>query len=189
MRIIAGTAGGTYLAMPKGPDIRPSPDKVKQAIFSSLGERIAGARVLDLYCGTGALGLEALSRGADTAVLVDNSRFSVEATRANAEKTRLAEKAEIVRSDAIAWIEQSARSGSQFDIILADPPYEKTPRREGSVTKLLLNCPALASILVPNGVLVMEHFRNDTLEPPPHWELRRQLRHGDTLVSFLYPKS
>src|SRR5947209_15464522 len=112
MRIIAGTAGGTLLVMPKGPDIRPSPDKVKQAIFSSLGERVAGARVLDLYAGTGALGLEALSRGASEAVLVDNSRFSVEAATANAEKTHFADKAEVVRADALEYVEHAAPSGT-----------------------------------------------------------------------------
>ncbi|MSR64300.1 MAG: methyltransferase domain-containing protein [Verrucomicrobiae bacterium] len=175
--------------MPKGPEIRPSPDKVKQAIFSSLGESVAGARVLDLYTGTGALGLEALSRGASEAVMVDNSRFSVEAALANAEKAGLADNAEVIRSDAIGYLERALPNDRKFDIILADPPYEKTPSRKGSVTRLLLNCPGLASILAVNGVLVMEHFMKDTLEPPLHWELRRQLRHGDTTISFLYPKS
>jgi len=187
MRIIAGTAGGTSLVMPKGPDIRPSPDKVKQAIFSSLGERIVGARVLDLFAGTGALGLEALSRGAKHAVLVDSSRFSVEAATANAAKAHFTDQTEVIRSDAIVYVEELARSGAQFDLILADPPYEKTGRHEGSVTKILLNCAPLVSILATDGVLVMEHFfKDDKLDETPHWKLQRQLRHGDTLVSFFH---
>jgi 16S rRNA (guanine(966)-N(2))-methyltransferase RsmD len=248
MRIIAGAAGGTFLAIPKGPAIRPTPDKVKQAIFSSLGERIIGARVLDLYSGTGALGLEAVSRGATEALLVDESRFCVEAAAANARKARLEEKVFVQRGDAIRSVEQFSREGQRFDIIFADPPYEKkgtresgrildlppvgttTPLtrpllqgerrtetqgranflappgertkvrgsvrgqrqdmpREGSVTKMLLNCAALVSILAPNGVLVMEHFKADSPEPSSHWQPGRQLRHGDTLVSFFQVRS
>ncbi len=185
MRIIAGTAGGTFLVNPRGPAIRPTPDKVKQAIFSSLGDRIIGARVLDLYSGTGAMGLEAVSRGATQAVLVDESRFCVEAAEANAAKARLEDRVSVRRADAIRWVEQLAREGERFNVIFADPPYEKSGRREGSVTRILLNCAALVSILAPGGVLVMEHFKDDTLEPLPCWELVRQLHHGDTRVGFL----
>jgi 16S rRNA (guanine(966)-N(2))-methyltransferase RsmD len=184
MRIIAGTAGSTLLAMPKGPAIRPTPDKVKQAIFSSLGEAIIGARVLDLFAGTGALGLEAVSRGASQAWLVDDSRFAVDAAAANAGKTRLTEKVEVERSDAVRAIERLAQKARAFDIIFADPPYEKNQRPEKSLAQKLLNCPATISILAPNGVLVMEHYKGDTLEGGASWELGRQLRHGDTLISF-----
>lgn len=187
MRIIAGTAGGTLLALPRGPEIRPSPDKVKQAIFSSLGERIIGARVLDLYSGCGALGLEAVSRGAASAILVDHSRFSVEAANANTTRARLERQVEVVREDAVRFTERAGLAGSRFDVIFADPPYEKTGRGERSLARMLLNCPSLVSILAANGELVMEHFKNDALDLPLRWQLRRELRHGDTIVSFLVP--
>lgn len=185
MRITAGTAGGTILASPKGPAIRPTPDKVKQAVFSSLGERVVGARVLDLFTGSGALGLEALSRGAASAALVDASRFCMEAVRTNADKARLLDLVEVHRSDSIRFIEQLAQAGKQFDLIFADPPYEKSRRSEASLARKLLNCPALVSILAPDGLLVLEHFKDDSLEAVESWEVQRELRHGDTVVVFL----
>jgi 16S rRNA (guanine(966)-N(2))-methyltransferase RsmD len=184
MRIIAGTAGGTLLASPKGPLIRPSPDKVKQAIFSSLGERLVGARVLDLFAGTGALGLEAASRGAQSVVLVDDSRFCIETAKANAAKARLDESVRIERGDAFRVLDAMAQRGEQFDLIFADPPYEKRQRPQASAVRKLLNCPALVSILAPDGMLVVEHFKSDPAEPTTAWELDRQLRHGDTMVSL-----
>lgn len=189
MRIIAGMAGGTHLAQPKGPAIRPTPDKVKQAVFSSLGERVAGARVLDLFAGTGALGLEAGSRGAASVVLVDESRFCVEAANANASKTRLNALVEVQRADALRAIGQFAQDGGQFDLIFADPPYEKAGRPEASLARKLLNCPALLSILAPDGTLVLEHFKDDVVEGNNEWQLQRQMRHGDTVVSFLRRRS
>lgn len=189
MRITAGKSSGIVLAMPKGPAIRPTPDKVKQAIFSSLGERVVGARVLDLFTGTGALGLEAVSRGSASARLVDDSRFTVEAANANAVKTGVAENVQVERAEVFRFIEELVQRGEQFDLIFADPPYEKSHRTESSIPRKLLNCSALVSILAPNGVLVMEHFKNDTLEDTPNWKLHRQLRHGDTLVSFFRTQS
>lgn len=188
MRIIAGTAGGTILALPKGREIRPTPDKVKQAIFSSLGERIVGARVLDLFAGSGALGLEAASRGAAKAILVDDSRYSVEAAVANARKTRLDDRVQVLCEKAFRYVEDAARQGETFDFVFADPPYEKTGRGERSLARMLLNCPSLVSILAANGELVMEHFKNDALDLPLRWQARRELRHGDTLVSFIVPR-
>ncbi len=188
MRIIAGTAGGTPLAMPKGPVTRPTPDKVKQAIFSSLGERVVGARVLDLFCGTGALGLEALSRGASQALLVDESRFAVDSAMANATRARLEDRAEIRRDDVFRVIEGLAERGDRFDLVFADPPYEKTRGRESSLPKKLLNCSWLVSIVAPTGILVLEHFKGDVFEVPPRWVPGRQLRHGDTVVSLLGPR-
>lgn len=184
MRIIAGTAGGALLVMPKGPHIRPTPDKVKQAVFSSLGERIVDARVLDLFTGTGALGLEAVSRGAAKALLVDDSRFAVEAATANANKARLNDRVEVVRSEVFRMVDQLAARGDTFDLIFADPPYEKSWRAEQSIPRKLLNCSSLVSILAPDGVLVMEHFKNDKLQPTSNWRLVRQLPHGDTIVTF-----
>lgn len=184
MRVISGIARGMPLLIPKGPPIRPTPNRVKEAIFSSLGERVVGARVLDLFAGTGALGLEAASRGAQRAVLVDASRYAVEATKANAAKTRLSPCVEVKRIEVFRFLERLALQGQQFDLIVADPPYEKSQRPETSLARKLLNCPALVSILARDGTLVLEHFKSDPAEATGDWELQRQLRHGDTVVSF-----
>ena len=186
MRIIAGTAGGTFLIMPKGPPIRPTPDKVKQAIFSSLGDRVVEARVLDLFAGTGALGLEAVSRGAKQATLVEDSRFTVEACEQNATKTGLEARVLVERADAFRFVELLAHQGTTFDLIFADPPYEKTRDPNASPARKLLNCPGLISILAPGGLLVLEHFKSDPVEATQGWQLTKQLRHGDTLVSLFH---
>jgi 16S rRNA (guanine(966)-N(2))-methyltransferase RsmD len=183
MRIIAGLAGGIPLAMPRGAgDVRPTPDKVKGAIFSSLGETVIGARVLDLYAGSGALGIEALSRGAASAAFVDQSRSCAEAIRKNLAAARLEETATVLQTDINRALRQLG-GGPPFTLVLADPPYAKQPGR-ASLAQQLLDNADLAAATEPGGWLVLEHYKNDELDPPPAWQFSRQQRHGDTLVSF-----
>jgi 16S rRNA (guanine966-N2)-methyltransferase len=183
MRIIAGSAGGIPLAMPRGAgDVRPTPDKVKGAVFSSLGEAVVGAVALDLYAGSGALGLEALSRGAAQATFVDVSRHCAEAIRKNLAAARLEESATILQAD-IARALRQLGDGPPFTLVLADPPYAKQAGR-ASLAQQLLDNADLAAVTAPGGWFVLEHYKTDALIPPPAWRSARQQRHGDTLVSF-----
>lgn len=124
MRIIGGTAGGRLLKVPKGLDVRPTPDLVKQAIFNSLGPVVAGARVLELFAGSGALGLECLSRGAVDVTAVELSSRHANFIRGNVRQAGLEEARFSLRvQDVFAALGQLAEAGDTFDLILADPPF------------------------------------------------------------------
>src|SRR5881397_1436460 len=124
MRIIGGTAGRRLLKVPKGFDLRPTPDLVRQAIFNSLGERVTGARVLELFAGTGALSLECLSRGAAHALCVEKSNRNAEFLRQNLRSAQLdTARLEVRVQDVFTALAQLASVDRQFDLILADPPY------------------------------------------------------------------
>jgi 16S rRNA (guanine966-N2)-methyltransferase len=127
MRVIAGELGGQQLVAPRGWKVRPTSDRAREAIFSVLGERVGDARVLDLYCGTGALAIEALSRGAAGATLVDRD---TRAAVGNVERLGLAERVELVRADVSRWLEN--REGGEekpiFDLVFIDAPYRLADR-------------------------------------------------------------
>src|SRR5437667_7625270 len=124
MRIIGGTAGGRLLKVPKGYEVRPTPDLVRQAVFNSLGDRVTGARVLELFAGTGALSLECLSRGAVHAVCVEKSSRHAEFLRNNLAAAQLdPARLEVRVQEALTAVGQLAAAARQFDLILADPPY------------------------------------------------------------------
>jgi 16S rRNA (guanine966-N2)-methyltransferase len=127
MRIIAGELGGQQLVVPRGWKVRPTSDRAREAIFSVLGERVLDARVLDLYCGTGALAIEALSRGAAHATLVDRD---TRAALGNVERLGLAERAELVRADVARWLasRQSGEGELIFDLVFVDAPYRLADR-------------------------------------------------------------
>src|SRR5437773_9773106 len=121
-RIIAGEAGGRRLAVPPGEGVRPTSDRVKESVFSALGPgRLDGAKVLDLYAGSGALGLEALSRGADRAVFVELDGAAARAIEQNLDKLRLS--GTVLRRDAVTVLAQEAGAGRKYDLVLVDPPY------------------------------------------------------------------
>lgn len=120
MRVITGSARGVRLLAPKGMDTRPTLDQVKEGIFSTIQFEIEGRRVLDLFAGSGQMGIEALSRGAKSAVFVDLRKEACDIVRANLEKTRLADRAQIVRADYARFLSQCRE---RFDLILLDPPY------------------------------------------------------------------
>src|SRR3954451_25050254 len=122
MRVIAGSAGGIRLDVPKK-RVRPTMDRVKAAIFSSLGEDVIGARVLDLFAGSGALGIEALSRGAGSALFIDEDRQSVAAIEKNLAKTQLAGR--VRQQDVFGFLKNARATAEKFQIVFADPPYDK----------------------------------------------------------------
>ena len=182
MRVIAGSAGGVRLAVPKR-GVRPTMDRVKAAIFSSLGEAIIGARVLDLFAGSGALGIEALSRGAASAIFVEHDRESAEAIEKNLAKTKL--KGRVRCQNVFNFLGQQSNS-EKFQIIFADPPYEKDHHGESHAEKLLNN-ESLPQLLEPNGIFVLEKKPTDSLPQTKFWRVLRQKTYGATEVLFLEP--
>jgi len=180
MRVIAGSAGGIRLAVPRY-GVRPTMDRVKAAIFSSLGDSVVGARVLDLFAGSGALGIEALSRGASSAVFVEEDRQSAEIIERNLAKAKL--KGRVRQQDVFDFLRQE--SGAEtFQIILADPPYEKTKCGQSYTEKLVTN-ELLPRLLVSGGVFVFEKRPNETLPEMKLWRIVRRKSYGTTEVLFL----
>ncbi|MCA1657856.1 MAG: 16S rRNA (guanine(966)-N(2))-methyltransferase RsmD [Verrucomicrobiaceae bacterium] len=180
MRVIAGTAGGIRLDVPRT-EVRPTMDRVKSAIFSSLGEEVIGARVLDLFAGTGALGIEALSRGAASALFVEENSSAIAAIERNLARTKL--EGRIRKQDVFAFL-RAGPTQDAFRIIFADPPYEKT-KSGGGFTRLLLEDEQLAEILEPSGIFVLEKRPAEQMPAIPLWEVTRVRKYGATEVLFL----
>jgi 16S rRNA (guanine966-N2)-methyltransferase len=188
MRIIGGTAGGVILKAPKGFDVRPTPDLVRQAVFNSLSDRVVGARVLELFGGTGALSLECLSRGAASALCIELSRRHARIIEQNYVMTKLPEGSFQVRVlDVFSALPQFATTGSQFDLVLADPPYgeKNVGHRSTSFAQRLLDDVDLPKLLAPGGLFILGHSKRDTLSLPAVWQEMRLLKHGDSLMRFL----
>lgn len=181
MRIVAGTARGRALAGPKPTSrhIRPTADRVRETLFNVLGQWLEGQAVLDLYAGTGALGLESLSRGATRAVLVDSDREALSLCRTNTDTLGFADRVEILSQPVERALETLGRRGDRFELVFADPPYAARGM-EG-----VLDGVARHGLLAPGGAVVIEH---DKREPAPesHAGLERvdQRRFGDTWVSL-----
>lgn len=176
MRVIAGELKGQRLVAPRGWKVRPTSDRVREAIFSALGARVEGARVLDLYCGTGALAIEALSRGAASAVLVDQD---TRPALGNVQRLGLADRAELVRADAGRWLHQvsSSSAAGKFDLVFVDAPYRLADRVAQDLNR------HLPHLLADGGRAVIESgarrpLRIDSLEP-----LRRR-RYGAADVAI-----
>ena len=177
MRVVSGTAGGIPLKTP-GHDLRPTMDKVKGAIFSSLCEMIVGARVLDLFAGSGALGIEALSRGAAEATLIENHPQAMQAIDANLAKTRLA--ATVCKEDVFRFLQRNTK---EFDLIFADPPYSKTADGPNFGNQLLRSKDLLRA-LAPGGIFVLERAPAKDVETPL-FRLVRQRQYGASEILLL----
>jgi 16S rRNA (guanine966-N2)-methyltransferase len=188
MRITGGKAARRILKVPKGLEVRPTPDLVKQAVFNSLGDRVVGAVVLELFAGTGALSLECLSRGAASAVCVERSPRHAETLRHNLQLAGFPPETLQVRvQDVFAALAQMAQAGEQYSLILADPPYgeKNVNRRSTSFAQQLLDEVTLPKLLQPDGLLVLGHTKRDTLSVPDFWQERKLLKHGDSIMRFL----
>ncbi|MGH9041707.1 MAG: 16S rRNA (guanine(966)-N(2))-methyltransferase RsmD [Acidimicrobiia bacterium] len=177
-RVIAGTAGGRRLVVPRGGGVRPTSDRVKESVFSALDPRLDSARVLDLYAGTGALAIEALSRGAALAVLVERDREALAAIAANLEVTGLG-PARALRGDVAAVLAGPLPPEAPFDIVLADPPYDLGDEAVGQVLVML----AGGGWLAAGAVVVIERPSGATR--PDGWVSTWERCYGDTLVWFL----
>ena len=188
MRIIGGVAGGLILKAPKGLDVRPTPDLVRQALFNSLAARIEGARVLELFGGTGALSLECLSRGAREALCIELSAKHARLIEQNFIMTRLPANSFFVRvQDVFTAVPQLATAGEQFDLVVADPPYgeKNVGKRSESFAQRLLDDEQLPGVLADGGLFVLGHAKRDTLALPSRWRERKFMRHGDSVMRFL----
>ncbi len=173
MRIISGTHKGRTLHGPKSDRIRPAIDKVKQAIFNILGD-VSGLQVLDLFAGTGSVGIEALSRGATHATFVDQLPEALQLIKKNLEMCQLLHRAKIVKVGV-----QNFEPLQSYDLIFVDPPYDK------SIVTPTLRQIASQKILAPNGFIIVEHSPRELPEEVSGLELIDQRKYGQTLVSFL----
>jgi len=177
LRVISGTAGGLHLKSPKRHALRPTQDRIRQVIFSSLAEQVPGARVLDLYAGTGSFGIEALSRGAASATFVEKETEAVQCIRDNLLHCHL--QGDVRQNDTLAYLEGTP--GDRFDLVFADPPYVKSPGPLDDDPLLKKLVPFLA----PDGIFVWEHFAGRTLQNASLWEIIRHRTYGETGLTFL----
>ena len=184
MRVVAGSAGGIPLLVPKT-DLRPTMDMVRNALFSSLGDLVINAHVIDLFAGSGSLGIEALSRGASTATFVESDRKACAVIHQNLEKTRLAGR--VIHSDVFRYLNSQAQS-EPATIVLADPPYSKLPNSRDFCTELITS-PFLPKLISPDGLLVLEVVRGWITPDTLHWELLRRKTYGSTEVLLLSRRS
>lgn len=179
LRIIAGSAKGTRLKTPKGMNTRPTTDRVKESVFGILAARVADADVLDLFAGTGNLGLEALSRGASTAILIDKNIQSIKIMLENAILTKLTGMAVICREDVMQALRRFDNEGKAFDLIFCDPPYNL-----GLGPKVLQTIDT-GNVLKDSGILVLEHSRHEKIpEGLKRIVAYRSEFYGETVVSF-----
>ena len=177
LRVISGTAGGLHLKSPRRHTLRPTQDRIRQVIFSSLAEIVPGARVLDLFAGTGSFGIEALSRGAASATFVEQEAEAVECIRDNLAHCRL--KGDVRQAD--VWTFLAKPPSAPFDLIFADPPYLKSAMPLDGDSLLA----KLPSFVAPNGRLVWEHYAGRRLESSQFWQVIRQRDYGETALTFL----
>jgi 16S rRNA (guanine966-N2)-methyltransferase len=188
MRITGGWAAGRILKVPKGYDVRPTPDLVKQALFNSLAGRVLEAQVLELFAGSGALGLECLSRGAAHLVSVEKANRHARMIRENLETLGLdSGRFDLRVQDAFVALAQLARAGNRFDLVLADPPFgeKNLGRRSTSFSQRLLDDANLPLLLAPVSLLLLGHTKRDELSIPPNWHERHVLKHGDSVFRML----
>lgn len=188
MRIIGGSAAGLILRAPKGLAVRPTPDLVRQAIFNSLGPAVDGARVLELFGGTGALSLECVSRGAAGALCIELSRKHAQFIEENYSLTALPQEHFQVRvQDVFIALTQLVQAGRQFDLIFADPPFgeKNLGRRSRSLSQKLLDDAHLPNLLTPGGLFILGHASRDSVSVPEGWRERKVMRHGDSTFRFL----
>ena len=172
MRVVAGVYGGRRLVAPPGDETRPTSDRVREALFSVLGASVEGARVLDLFAGSGALGVEALSRGAAEVVFVDRSQAAIKAVRANL--AALGIDAAVRRAEARAALRVASGRGEAYDLVFLDPPY----RRAAELGRELSE--ALPAVLAPRARVVSESDRRHPLELA--LPVTDERRYGDTVI-------
>jgi 16S rRNA (guanine966-N2)-methyltransferase len=184
VRVIAGTAKGTRLA-PVPPGVRPVSDRAREGVFSSLGDLVPGASVLDLFAGTGAMGIEALSRGAARAVFVDRAPRAVATIRQNLDRTRLADRALVVRSDVGSFL-AGPRDEHAFDLVLLDPPYDLG----GADLAATLARLAASGVLGEDAAVVLTRdSRSSNGVVPVNWPVAKRLRYGDSVVTLFRPRN
>lgn len=179
MRIISGEKRGAKLFPPEDRSIRPTSDRVKESVFAIIQFKIADAEILDICCGTGNLGLEALSRGAKSTTFVDIDEKSISLLKQNIDKLRFNDRCKVIKNDALAALQELTTNKKQFDYILFDPPYKDVELYKDVIEFVLLN-----SLLNENGFLIVEH--NNRYQDTDITEQRKfdQRKYGSTYISF-----
>ena len=179
MRIVAGTAKGTRLA-PVPPSVRPLSDRAREGLFASLGERVIEARALDLFAGTGATGIEALSRGATSCTFVEASRRASETIRENLRRSHCGDRAEVVTRDVLAFLRRH-RADETWDLAILDAPYETgSPYLDDVLTEL-----AREGRLADDATVVLTRGNKGSAPVVPlHWAAARELRYGDSILTL-----
>jgi 16S rRNA (guanine966-N2)-methyltransferase len=175
MRVIAGSARGRQLVAPRGSGTRPITDRVKETLFGIIGERVIDATVLDLYAGSGAIGIEALSRGAARCDFVEQDRRAVAAIRQNLAHAGLAGRGSVHAMDVLRYLERPA--GDRYGLIFVDPPYEERA--------ILAPLERLADRLAPAAAVVVKHHWRTPIPEPAGLVRRRERRFGETTLTFL----
>jgi len=185
MRIITGKARGLHLNVPKNYDVRPTADRVKESLFNIIGGKVVGATVLDLFAGSGNLGLESWSRGAGFVQFVDNSRTSLKLTESNIQKCRAEADCKVLKHDAEAAVDLLYKQSQRFNLIFLDPPYNK-----GWVQRILTKL-AKNPLLAEDGWLIAEHSAHDGIAGavPEEYEIFRSQQYGETMLSFIKRKT
>ena len=184
MRIISGTRKGRRLETLRGRTLRPTSDRVKESLFNILGREVEDKVIIDLFAGTGNLGIEALSRGARKVIFVEKQRQAIRFIKKNLTQLGMETRSEILPMDAIRSIDILQERRESFDLILMDPPYEK-----GLIQRTLKKLTA-QNIYRKDSILIIEHTRREPLpDMMEGWDLVRQRRIGDTLISFLTPQT
>jgi len=179
MRVIAGTAGGLVLVVPRGAGTRPIADRVKETLFAILADRVPGSRALDLYAGSGAIGIEALSRGAVHCDFVERGRVALAAIRENLRRTGLEERAAVHAADVGQHLARSA--ADRYDLVFLDPPYDQRA--------ILAPLERLVPHLAPGASVVVKHFWRTPIPEPPGLARWRERRFGETALTFLVASS
>jgi 16S rRNA (guanine966-N2)-methyltransferase len=179
LRIISGEFRGRKLEKLEGMDIRPTTDRVKESLFNMLGARLFDCVFLDLFAGTGGIGIEAYSRGASKIVFIDESTKSIKVLKSNLEMLMLLDKVEVYNTDYINAINKLALDNRKFDIIFIDPPYLK-----GFAQNALIHIND-NNLINENGIIVIEHDIQDKMpESVGNLNLQRQKKYGNTMLSF-----
>lgn len=187
LRILGGTERGRFLkAVPLHAGIRPILARIKKSLFDILTPRLFGSQFLDLYAGTGAVGLEALSRGASRVVFVELSPQYLRMIEVNLQRLGCADRAEVYRADAtrdLTWI------GARFDLIFLGPPYLDRRRGSEALTGKTLMALAAGSVLADDGWVIAQHHAKEPVTVPPRWEPFRYERYGENCLSFFRRKT
>jgi len=180
-RVVAGKCKGTVLEAPKGDATRPTTDKVKEALFSSIQMRMADSAFLDLFSGTGQMGIEALSRGAESAVMVDQSGKSMQVIHRNIQKTHLEKEARPIKMPVSEALRLLGKEGASFDIIFMDPPYAMAATMATTVSELVRKY----GLLREDGILIVESDSETLInENVTNMTCLKSCKYGSTLLTF-----
>jgi 16S rRNA (guanine966-N2)-methyltransferase len=179
MRVIGGIARGRRIQAPHGRRTRPTSDYLREVLFDLLTQQVRGSTFLDLYAGTGAVGIEALSRGAARAVFVENDRPALAMLRRNLEASGFLERGEVIPMDVLRFLRRAASGLPAFDLIFLDPPYQRVEATPA------LSLIASTELLAPNGIAILERStRSDPLPTPEGLARVREVRHGDSILQL-----